>query len=97
MLTLHAGLLVLGAVIAVLLPSLAGSYFVYRYYQRRQRPDPLDDQDLSEPLNGMTERKSPPLRSTDLPWWHWRRWTVDEEPQYFPLADRSPHGRERTE
>lgn len=84
--------------IAILLPLLAGVYFGYRYHVRRQRLDPLeDDQESSEPLNGMAERKAPPARTPDLPWWNWRRWTTEEESRYFPLADRSLPGRQRTD
>lgn len=84
--------------IAILLPLLAGVYFGYRYHVRRQRLDPLeDDQESSEPLNGMAERKAPPARTPDLPWWNWRRWTTEEETRYFPLADRSLPGRQRTD
>lgn len=90
--------------LAVVLPCLAGAFFAYRYFTRRQRADSLDsldDQEGSEPLNGMEERKSPPFRTRDFPWWHWRRWTGEAETQYFPLADRSLHShghdRERTE
>ncbi|KAJ5359483.1 uncharacterized protein N7496_011896 [Penicillium cataractarum] len=91
-------LLVWGATIAILIPLIAGVYFGYRYHLRRQRLDPLeDDQESSEPLNGMAERKAPPTRTPDLPWWNWRRWTAQEETRYFPLADRSLPGRERIE
>ena len=91
-----AGSLAWGGAALVFLFLLGGGYYAYRYYQRRQRLDPLDDHESAEPLNGMSERKAPPPGSSNLPWWNWRRWTGEDESQYFPLADRS-HGRERTE
>ncbi|KAJ5147072.1 hypothetical protein N7526_000424 [Penicillium atrosanguineum] len=83
------------ATIAVVLPLLAGAYFAWRFYQPR-RPDRLgEDDESSEPLNGMAERK-PSQRSSDRPWWYWRRWAGSSDTKYFALADRSPqeHGRE---
>jgi hypothetical protein len=84
-----------GAMILVLIPLLGIALYALRYYQRRQREmqqrfavDPTDDS--AEPLNGMAERKSSPLRTDNTPWWHWHRWTGgDEEPHYFPLSDIS--------
>ncbi|KAJ5767278.1 uncharacterized protein N7511_004894 [Penicillium nucicola] len=78
-------LLAWGSVCLVAIPFFAGIYFAYRYYHKRQL-DHLRDQESSEPLNGMAERKEPPIRATDLPWWNWRRWTAEGEPsRYFPL------------
>jgi hypothetical protein len=86
--------------ILVLIPLLGVALYALRYYQRRQREmqqrfavDPIDES--AEPLNGMAERKSFPLRA-GMPWWNWRRWIGEDEPHYFPLSERSPR-RERME
>jgi len=85
----------------VTIPLFTGVYFAYRYYTKNSL-DHLRDQESSEPLNDMEERKNSPVKTTDLPWWNWRRWTGEGEPSdYFPLRERSPHGhgrqRERNE
>ncbi|KAJ6120841.1 hypothetical protein N7523_005121 [Penicillium sp. IBT 18751x] len=72
-----------------------GPYIAWRSYQRRRPDRQEEDDESSEPLNGMVERKPSP-RSSNRPWWHWRRWTGGTETKYFALADRHPqgHGRE---
>jgi hypothetical protein len=80
-------LLAWGGVCLVAIPFFAGIYFAYRYYTKPPL-DHLRDQESSEPLNGMAERKEHPVRATDLPWWNWRRWTGQGEPShYFPLRE----------
>ena len=77
--------------------AVGGSYYAYRYHERRQRLDPLDDQESAEPLNGMAERKGS-FNPGELPWWNWKRYTGGDDGHYFPLSDRSPqHRRQRTE
>lgn len=47
-------------------------------------------------MNGMVERKHPPVQTTDLPWWDWHRWIgEDEATSYFSLGERSLYGHRR--
>ena len=83
----------IGAILLTL-PVLAAGYYMYRYYQTRQRLSPLDAES-SEPLNGMSESKFLPQRFNYLPWWNWRRWTTESRGRYLGITDGDVDGRER--
>ncbi|KAJ5623776.1 hypothetical protein N7510_000085 [Penicillium lagena] len=88
--TFHAGLLAGSAMILVLISITAGAIYGIRYCRKRQQHFINLHDEAAEPLNGMAERKSSPPRTDNMPWWHWRRWTgEDEEPHYFPLSEIS--------
>ncbi|KAJ5682606.1 hypothetical protein N7462_005771 [Penicillium macrosclerotiorum] len=96
----HNGrLMIWGLVLVIAIPILGGCYLGYRFYLRREQLDFVDEHESSEPLNGMAERKASSERTTDLPWWDYRRWVSNGETRYFPLADRGARspGRERND
>ncbi|KAJ5435484.1 hypothetical protein N7445_006369, partial [Penicillium cf. griseofulvum] len=86
-----------GAVLLLAVPLLAGIFLAHRYYTKGS-PNQLRDQETSGPMDGMVERKRPSVQATDLPWWNWRWWIEEDDPNsYFPLGEWSPysHRRER--
>ncbi|CAI7641573.1 unnamed protein product [Penicillium bialowiezense] len=87
-------LLAWGCVLVVTIPGFACFYILYRYYTRNSHLK-AQDQESSEPLNGMTERKRSET-SVELPWWNWRRWNGEREPpHYFSLRGRSSQDHDR--
>ncbi|OQE00152.1 hypothetical protein PENVUL_c057G03853 [Penicillium vulpinum] len=83
------------AVLIVAIPLFAGVFLAYRYHNKHSL-NRLRDGESSRTMNGMAERKHPPVQAIDLPWWYWRRWiSEDEAASYLPLGERSPYSHKR--